>query len=119
MKKILVYDQIDDLAEYLRNHYHQDTEVIVCTNPKSVENIIGCIKIDLMISSLDRKKSDFKVVLPLIRKKFPTLPIIIIHTTDNHHSHAKAFGQVTFLSAPFNKYDLEDCLTKALNISSG
>ena len=114
MKKILVYDQNEELADYIRTHYKPETEVIICTNPKSVENIIGCIKIDLMISSLDRKKSDFKIVLPLIRSKFPSLPVVIINSEEGPVSQVKEYGQVTFLPAPFNRFDLETCLSKAL-----
>jgi len=118
LKKILLYEDEPDLTGYFREFFAGKADVLVCNDAKSVENIIGCVKIDLIITSLEKKKSDFKVILPLVHSKFPDLPVIILNKESCMVKQTRGIGQVVLLPAPFNKFDLEECIGKKLDATS-
>ncbi|MFQ5849892.1 MAG: sigma-54-dependent transcriptional regulator [Candidatus Binatia bacterium] len=119
-KRIFVFDDEPDMAECIglilaRAGY----ECNISSRPSKIRELIAENQPDLILTDLRMPDLDGMEVLELVKKEYPSLPVIIVtgYATVDAAVEAMKNGAADFMSKPFHSDELLVRVGKALNHS--
>ncbi len=119
-KKVLAVDDDAVECELIGNLLeHKGYDVTACTDSHQAIDMIAAGEFDCILLDLHMNGLDGTELLPIIKHKFPELPVIIVSgfVDASNQRYYNSLGAFEVLGKPFSREHLLDALKRAVGVT--
>ncbi len=115
-RKLLAIDDDPSLLESLKHIFKTDFEVTVCSKSLKAMECLRQVSYDVVLLDIRMPDLEGTDLLQLIKKSFPSLPVIILsaYVNDRNAKYYATLGAFDIVTKPFDAFLLRNIVERAV-----